>query len=123
MIKSLDKLIKSLEINQPVVLYASGTLFPSGNVDALQISFDPPRLTSNINQSLMTIQFNETVASGEYTLMVGGKYRDITRLIAIELIVQNNKIADINGFWIIFFIILSPTLIIILYFLIKKTKN
>jgi len=73
----------------PLRLQLSGTMTPSGRLDGLDVSFNPGELTPETPSSTLTLKADRTLIPGVYTLMVGGKYRDVSRMMAVELVVSS----------------------------------
>ncbi len=103
-------------LDNPVHLYASGTITPIGNLDGLEASFEPNELSSENNVSTLTLNASRTLLPGVYTLMVAGKYHDINRLVAVELVVGPPSFSStFVETWGLILLALSPFLLVALY--------
>jgi virginiamycin B lyase len=110
-------------LDGPVRLYASGTFTTSGRLEGLEASFEPGELTPEQSVSTLTLKANHTLTPRVYTLMVGGKYQDVNRLVAIELVVgsPSNSSAFFTT-WSLLLLAVSPLLFIALYVLYRRSK-
>ncbi len=111
-------------LDGPVNLYASGTFSTSGRLEGLDAFFEPNELTPEQNVSTLTLKAKSILIPGVYTLMVGGKYRDVNRLVAVELIVSSPRSSPtFFETWFLLLVAIIPLLIAIIYFFIRRIKR
>ncbi|MFC1753982.1 hypothetical protein ACFL96_11430, partial [Thermoproteota archaeon] len=103
-------------LDNPVHLYASGTITPTGKLDGLEVSFEPRELSSENSVSTLTLNASSTLMPGVYTLMVAGKYHDVNRLVAVNLVVGPPSFSSsFVESWGLILLAVSPLLLVVLY--------
>lgn len=118
------KLITNDLLDNPVHLYASGTITPIGNLDGLEVSFEPRELSSENSEATLTLNASSTLMPGVYTLMVAGKYHDVNRLVAVKLVVGRPSLSSsIVESWGLIFLAISPFLLVVMYGIYRKFRK
>ena len=108
-------------IDIPVHLFASGTLTDTGFLKWIEATFEPINLTSERSVSTLTLKANRNIMPGVYTLMVGGKYQDINRLVAVELLVGSpSRPSPFFETWGLMLLALTPLLAVSLYAIYRR---
>ncbi len=80
-------------LDNPIHLYASGTFTPSGRLEGLEASFTPAEITADRSVSTLNLKTSSNLKPGVYTLMVGGRYSDVNRLVAVEVVVGSSSVS------------------------------